>query len=495
MRQRQRSFLRTPILALLLTAAGCQPAGKYPQAPPGRHAPTGATAQPPPAAHYGWLAPRPSSDIPIRFVDAASRPDEWKALPAFWNHAWGGVAGQRTVHLGLPQHGPLGPLAALRLSAAHEVIRIKVPLGLPDPTPHIPAVNPPTLGKWQLGKKLFFDRELLPGPSAERTYACASCHSPNTGYTLPRLRALYGKMNIPTLINCVYNRHQFWDGRVARLEEVLQRNLEDENLPAPGADVEEQERSAPEVRHRWGGVVTRLRGRAAYVQDFVRVFGTDPTQDNVAKALATYLRTILSGNAVYDRAEAARAARKGEALAAEDFLAALDDNALKALTGDRATPDQAARELLRGQRLFHGRARCAACHPGPLFTDQDFHNLGVRESDSYDNPPGKEQGRFATLPPGLKARRYIGAFKTPTLRALPRTAPYMHDGSVPTLAEVVNYFNGAMRADINRYLDPQLLDSEGGALHPALTGEGMRALQTFLRALDGEPVPAVVAEP
>jgi cytochrome c peroxidase len=479
---------------LLLVAAGCQPAGRYPEAPPGRPA-SGEALRPAPAPHYGWLAPRLSADIPIRFVDAASRPEEWKALPDFWNHRWGGVGGQRTAHLGLPQLGPLGPLASLRLAAEQEAILIKVPRGLPDPTPHIPAVNLPTLGKWQLGKKLFFDRELLPGANVERTYGCVSCHSPSSGYTLPRPHAPYGKMNIPSLINCVYNRHQFWDGRADRLEEVLQRTLEDEHLTPPRPDEDDPEGRAPEVRHRWGGVVRRLRGQAAYVRDFERVFGTDPTQDNLVKALATYLRTILSGNAVYDRAEAARAARTGETLSAGDFQAALDADELKSLTGDRMTADQAGRELLRGYALFHGRGRCGVCHPGTLFTDHDFHNLGVRESDSYLNPPGSEKGRFARLPPGLKARRYIGAFKTPTLRALPRTAPYMHDGSFATLAEVMSYFNGAMRADINRYLDPLLLDGEGEARHPALTVEEMRALLMFLRSLDGGPVPPVVAEP
>jgi cytochrome c peroxidase len=475
---------------LLLAAAGCQPAGRYPIAPPGPSA-AARDAASRPAPDYAWLVPNPPLDIPIRFVDAASRPDEWKALPAFWNHQWGGVAGQRTAHLGLP---PLGALAALRLSAAHEVIKIKVPLGLPDPTPHIPAVNPPTHGKWLLGKKLFFDRELLPGPSLERTYACADCHRPATGYAQDRPKAPYGRMNAPTLLNCVYNRRQFWDGRAEHLEEVIQRNLEDEGRPGvPENDSGDQ---APEVLHRWGGVVRRLRNQPVYVRDFLRVFGTAPTQDNVAKALATYLRTLLSGNSVYDRAEAARAERRGAALMTADFRAALDDKTLKALVGEALTGQEAAEQMLLGHTLFFGKARCAVCHPGPLFTDRDFHNVGVGESEFFENArPGQEQGRFAHLPPGLKARRYLGAFKTPTLRSLPRTAPYFHDGSRPTLGAALDYFNRETRVDLNRFLDPELLNGDGTAWHPDLTEAELRGLEMFLKSLDGAPVPPDVAGP
>jgi cytochrome c peroxidase len=489
--RRRKARSGRALALLLLVAAGCQPAGRYPQAPPSRTASADETSKARPAPDFAWLAPRPRLDIPIRFVDAASSPKEWKALPAFWNHEWGGFAGQRTAHVGL---SPLGALVALRLSGAHEVIKIKVPLGLPNPAPQIPAVNPPTHGKWLLGKKLFFDRELLPGPSALRTYACADCHKPDTGYTLNRPKAPYGQMNVPTLINCVYNRHQFWDGRAEHLEEVIQRNLDDEGRPAVAED--ESGGQAPEVLHRWRGVVRRLRAHPRYVQDFVRVFGTKPTQDNVAKAIATYLRTLLSGNSVYDRAEAARAGRKGEALMAADFRAALDDNSLKALAGNELTGQEVAAQMRLGHTLFHGKARCTVCHGGPLFTDHDFHNVGIGESEFFENERlGRELGRFPHLPPGLKARRYIGAFKTPTLRALPRTGPYMHDGSRESLASVLNYFNRGTRVDLNSFLDPELRDGYGAAWHPDLTAEELRALEMFLKSLDGEPVPSAVAVP
>lgn len=482
------------LLALLLILGlGCQPARKFPAVPHKSSVGEDGTRPRGPEPHYAWIDRTPPPDISIEFVDAASRPDEWKKLTGFWTHSWGGIGGQRTAHLGL---SPLGAVAALRLSAAHEVIQVKVPLGLPNPTANIPLSNPPTYHKWLLGKRLFFDRDLLPGVPKHNTRGCTDCHDPTAGFTVHRPRPDSARKNPPTLLNCVYNKHQFWDGRATYLEEVIQRTLGDEMPPdgPPSAD----ERA--EVRHVWFGVVTRLGSDPSYLRNFQRVFGSDPTQDNVAKALATYLRTILSGNSVHDRAEAERARRGAAALEDADFERALDAASLKALAGDALTARQASRELARGHTLFHGKARCAVCHKGPLFTDHDFHNAGIGqgagESDALDNSArGKEGGRFPHLPTGLKDRRYIGAFKTPTLRALPRTAPYMHDGSLPTLAHVLRYFNGGIRGELNLHLDPGLCDAPEAAQRLRLDAEELNALELFLKALDGGAVPRLVAEP
>jgi cytochrome c peroxidase len=485
---RRPPFLCRLVAVLLLLVAGCEPARQYPVATTKSSAqPTEEATKPRLDPKWVWLEPASSLDVPIRFVPSSNL-DQWKSLRQFWTHEWGGIGGQRTAHLGL---SPLGAVVALRLSAEHEVIKIQVPLGLPDPTPHIPAVNPPTHGAWRLGKKLFFDRELLQGPEGSRTHACADCHRPAEGFTEHRPLARYGFMNVSSLINCVYNRHQFWDGRAGTLEDAVQRTLQDDAAPA----VVSKPVQSPEARHAWTGVIARLKGSALYRQEFARVFGTGPTLDNAAKALATYLRTILSGNSVHDRAEAERARRKGQALEAADFRAALDDKTLLALAGPSLTGQQAASALLRGHTLLYGKARCAVCHPGPLFTDHDFHNVGIRESNSQANRhPGLERGRFAQLPAGLKDRRYLGAFKTPTLRALPRTGPYMHDGSLDLLTRVLGYFNGSLNPFDHPFVDPEFL-SGSSAWSPQLTAEELRDLLLFLKALDGDPVPTVVAQP
>src|SRR5262249_9719020 len=124
------------------------------------------------------------------------------------------------------------------------------------------------------------------------------------------------------------------------------------------------------------------------------------------------------------------------------------------------TRAEAAKELHQGYLLFQGKARCALCHKGPLFTDHDFHNLGVHHQDRYGTRPaasGTESGRFAHLPAGLKDPRLVGAYRTPTLRALPRTDPYMNDGSMAALRDVLKFYNTGIAAEPNVYLDPLLL--------------------------------------
>jgi cytochrome c peroxidase len=347
-----------------------------------------------------------------------------------------------------------------------------VPLGLDDPTAYIPPSNPLTLQKWELGKRLFFDEDrVLPANAQGKKMSCASCHNPATGFTDKRIP----DRNPATLINSVYNAHQFWDGRAIALEEVVQRSLEDER--DTGADGFK--------RHAWSGVVGRLRANKEYVAQFRRAFGTPPTQDSVGKALACYLRTILSGDALHDRAERAMKERGGNQLETRDYEKILNEAALKALQEPgEGTPPKAeiAQELFAGWQLFHGKAGCVHCHGGRQFTDHAFHNIGEGDSNST-RPPGEEIGRFASLPAGLKDRRLIGAYKTPSLRALPRTAPYLHDGLRQELFEVVHLHVKPTFGAPN--LDPEIRDRE-------LSEGEKRALTRFLRALDGGPVPPEV---
>src|SRR5262249_42778825 len=150
-------------------AAGGRAADKKPDAP----------AKPlPPLPTHLWLEPEPRPDIPIVFVHAGTEPAEWAKLKDYWNHFPPPAAGQRTAHLGL---SPLGARVALLATDRLDVIKIKVPIGLPDPTPYVPSANPLTFAKWRLGQKLFYDPSWLYNPARDRK-ACADCHSPRHGF-------------------------------------------------------------------------------------------------------------------------------------------------------------------------------------------------------------------------------------------------------------------------------------------------------------------------
>jgi cytochrome c peroxidase len=378
---------------------------------------------------------------------------------------------------GLP---PLGPLATTAR------VQVKVPLGLDAPAARdLPPANPPTLARWKLGKQLFFDDGYLNG---SRKVSCAGCHVPANGFTAGKDRdARIAGMDTPTLLNVVYNGRQFWDGRAGSLEEVVQRGLDDEReAPPPGAD----------RRHVWGGVVKRLRGRPPYNERFKEAFGTLPTQDAVGKALATYLRTLLAGNSVYDRAQAQHG---GANLEWADFQKALGPPALAVLDRDPSARDDVAKELHRGYQLFFDlgerKAGCVRCHGGRTFSDGEFHNLGVGVSGDRQHPTGKEPGRFAHVPPGQKDRRLIGAFKTPTLRGLPRTGPYFHDGSAETVRDAVRAHLKDGAAPF--YLDDALRDPQDPThwRKHGLDDKDVDALVLFLQALNGELPPPVVTEP
>ncbi|MCI0683880.1 MAG: c-type cytochrome [Gemmataceae bacterium] len=471
------------LVGLLLgtvTILGCQRAVRYPG--------VGAANAPAeeqkitPLPTWSWQLPwlPPEADVPIVFIAHGHK--DWDSLPAFWNVFPPPAAGLRTIHFA---QSPLGGAAAMVLADRLETVKIKVPLGLPDPTSNIPAANPPTFGKWKLGREIFFARKLSSGYD---TFSCASCHQPDHGFAEDRGNTLGGTRNTLGLINSAYWRHQFWDGRAGALEEVVVRSLDDE---AAAEHTSSSDR--PQETHRWGGLVRALDADVDFRFRFETVFGLkQPTQDAVAKALATYLRTILSGNSLYDRAEHERLRQQAPQLRAEHFAMFLDGPALAALEPGVADKDSVAKQLVRGHRLFHDKG-CVACHRGPLFTDHDFHNIGVGESSRF-RISGQETGRFVQVPIGLKEARLVGAFRTPSLRALPRTAPYFHDGSFPDLLRVVKYFNHSIAGNI--YLaEPLRADPTGLAKALDMDSDDQDALVLFLRSLDGGPVDRIVAAP
>jgi cytochrome c peroxidase len=252
----------------------------------------------------------------------------------------------------------------------------------------VPADNPLSHAKIELGKRLFFDTRL----SLDRSTSCASCHSPEKAFTDGRSRAkgfkgTVGPRNSPTVLNAAYNKFQFWDGRAASLDEQCKGPLMN---PAEMNMVDEKH------------LVERLNNVPGYRKDFKKVFGSSPSLDNVARAIASFERTLVTPNSRFD----------------------------KYVKGDKSA---LTIEEKRGLIVFFGKASCSECHKGPNFTDDKFHNLGV-----VSTPGGKEDvGRFAvTKDPADKE-----AFKTPTLRNVALTGPYMHDGSSATLEDVIDLYD------------------------------------------------------
>lgn len=298
----------------------------------------------------------------------------------------------------------------------------RIPLGLDLYMP-VPEDNPVTPGKVGLGRRLFFDPIL----SRDHTISCSSCHDPrrafSDGLTVAIGRAgRRGTRNVPSLINRGYGSMHFWDGRAASLEEQVLQPIVTEN--EMGMTLEQ--------------VVGRLSEDAEYAKRFQETFAREVNVDDVAKALASYVRTILSGNAPIDRY----------------------------MNGQR---DALSPEARQGLRVFRGKASCTACHLGPTFTDERFHNTGVAWRDGQLVDPG----RFAVT--GRDDDR--GAFKTPTLREVGRTAPYMHNGSLSTLEDVVEFYNRGGNANLH-------LDEELRPLN--LDDDEKKALIEFLRSLSGD---------
>ena len=319
------------------------------------------------------------------------------------------------------QVGPSLPRDELpaRLEAA-------VPLGLPeDLAPR--ATDERAELAVALGRRLFFDPIL----SIDRTVACASCHDPSTGFTNPTAKSsgVNGRTarNTPTLFNRALGEHFSWDGRASSLEDQVLLPIE--NPIEMGLPLED--------------ALARLGADESYRGQFQALFGAAPARALLADALAAFLRRILIADSPIDRF------RNGE-------FAAL-------------TP--AARS---GLWFYESRGSCWRCHSGANFSDEAFHDTGVGAEDGVP-----EEGRFAVT--GEEADR--GRFKTPTLRGLTHTAPYMHDGSLATLAEVVEFYRRGGHP--NSHLDERVRPLD-------MTDEDAFNLVAFLRALSPETTFAAV---
>ncbi len=327
-------------------------------------------------------------------------------------------AGSGSVQASPSGHAPHGTLT---------IDGVTVPDVGPLPTVvPIPSSNLNYTGKIELGKQLYFDGRL----SKNNAISCAFCHNPGTGFADPRQTSIgvgggVGARQSPTVYNTGLNHVQFWDGRARSLEEQAIGPIHN---PVEMAETHEH-------------VVAKLGKIKGYQQQFKAVFGTDVNLQGIAEAIAAYERTVLSTNSAFD----------------------------KYVLGDQKAMDEAA---VRGMALFKGKARCILCHNGPNFTDNQFHNLGVPQV----GPMKEDLGRFVVS----RAEKDRGAFKTPTLRSITETAPYMHDGAFKTLEEVVDFLDqgGGSNPNLSPLVQPL-----------NLTAEEKSDLVAFLKALAGEPIP------
>jgi cytochrome c peroxidase len=313
----------------------------------------------------------------------------------------------------------------------------------------VPVSNPLTKGKYELGRQLYFD----PRVSLDGTVSCATCHNPAKGWTdnLPvsiGIDGQSGSRSAPSVLNAVYGKTMFWDGRAPSLEGQAQGPVQN--------PIEMGKQSYKQI-------IERLRMISGYREQFEKVFGTNVTLDGMAKAIATFERVAaISGNSKYDKYK--------------DDPKALSESEKRGmiLFGLRPYPEDDYKPNVVLQK-----ANCTACHAGFNFTDEDFHNLGIGWVAGTGTSPGKfkDLGRWAVEPFGARFDGSMGAFKTPTVRDAALTAPYMHDGSLATLEEVVEHY------DKGGHPNPSL-DKEMKKLN--LTAQEKADLVAFMKALTGE---------
>ncbi len=330
----------------------------------------------------------------------------------------------------LPRRGSQKRVAAKPIGAT---IEIAAPLGLP-PVP-FPADNPPTQETISLGRRLYYDSAL----SVDNTVSCASCHSPEQGFSDGKsvsngVGGKTGTRNSPTVFNSAYFEVQFWDGRAPSLEKQAEGPVQ----------------NPVEMAHTLKGVEDRLNDNASYREQFAKAFGPGPiTYDMAAKAIASFERTVVSGNSPFDR-----------------WKYGHDEEALS---------DSAKRGFLVFSSKDKGN--CTACHEigekYALFTDNKFHNIGI--GANIDKIA--DEGRYAVT----KNEADRGAFKTPSLRNISLSGPYMHDGSLKTLKDVIDFYIGGGNSNAHLDKNIRVLDF--------LSGQERADLQAFLESLTGEVPP------
>ena len=335
----------------------------------------------------------------------------------------------------------------------------QLPRGIPQTLwrKRIPVTNPMTAEKIALGEKLYFDKRL----SASGSVSCALCHDPANAFTDQEALSTGasgnpGTRNAPTILNAMFSERLFWDGRAGSLEEQAKQPLTNPAEMGMGS---------------YDLVVARVSSIPEYQKTFRRVFGSRPgiTIETIAKAIAAFERTQLSGNSQFDR-----------------FI-----------TGDVTAITEAQK---RGWKLFSGKAKCIECHSystdSPFFSDFKFHNTGIGMTSSKFEVLADRAGHvtqkvsaaelahhtdFSELGRFLVTRQPadIAAFKTPTLRDIELTRPYMHSGAFKTLLDVVRFYNQG--GEKNPFLDKKMQPL-------GLSDAEMSDVVEFLRSLTSDDV-------
>ncbi len=285
-----------------------------------------------------------------------------------------------------------------------------------------PADNKVTPARVQLGEMLFFDPRL----SGSNWISCATCHNPALGWSDGLPTAIGNGMSVlkrstPPIVNSAFNRLQMWDGRFSSLEEQALGPMQ-----APG-----------EMNGSMDDILTKLKSMPGYVEAFEKAYpGEGVTKSTLAKAVASFERTVVSKDSPFDAW----------------------------VHGNQKAVSVSAK---RGYDLFVGKASCVACHAGPTFTDDGFHNIGLKDNG--------DEGRYAKVP--IKVMK--GAFKTPTLRDIALHPPYMHNGEYRTLEAVVDHYDRG--GDDKANLDPNIKPLD-------LTDQEKKDLVQFLRTLSGTQI-------
>lgn len=329
------------------------------------------------------------------------------------------VLGDPALTAGVPGSGPISvPQIETWLDDEHNFTELTpvLPLGLSQGSSQITGLdeNPLTRAKIELGRQLYFDPRL----SVDSTVSCASCHDPSMGYTAQTktgigIKGQAGGRNSPVSFNRILSDKQFWDGRAGSLEE---------QAIGPIAN-------PIEMGFTHEGVVKRLASMPVYAKQFEKIFGS-VTIDAVGKAIAAFERVLVTAPSPYDYNEQWRAFKDLEPEDLEDDPE-LAELYAEAAAGIKSHPMSDSAK--RGREIFFTeKGNCTACHVGANLADEKYHNIGV--GMDQENP---DVGRHAVTNDVVDT----GAFKTPTVRNVALTAPYMHDGSIATLEEVVEWYD------------------------------------------------------
>jgi len=444
----------------MLLSLGCAPATK-PAANKGTGSSAGSSSADDSASSEEGTEPlvKQIAAAPIKGADASTS-DSGKDANESPGKSEKVMLGDSELFAGIPGQGSLSVEEIAKWLADpdnHNELEIELPLGLSAGITQVKGLdkNPLTRAKIELGRQLYFDGRL----SADEKVSCASCHNPDEGFTAHSqfgkgIKDQLGGRNSPVAYNRILSDEQFWDGRASSLED---------QAVGPIAN-------AIEMGNTHEACVACLGAIEGYKIQFEKIFG-ELTIETVGAALAAFERTIVTGPSPYDYHVQWEAASKQDPDDLEGEALAKFNDAKKA-----AEDHPMSESAVRGFKLFFSeKANCTACHVGANLADEKYHNLGIGMAAAKP-----DIGRAEVT----KDEKDTGAFKTPTIRNVALSAPYMHDGSIKTLDEVVEWY--AKGGHPNPHLSDKIKKLD-------LTDQDKKDLVEFMNACTG-PFPEIQRE-